>query len=500
MSEQENQPESTLPAQPANEETAGQEPPVAEAPTTVAPGAEPAATAVEEKKEEEKKPVRYELLEATPRAGSIVDIKFKVSYAEYDLKTQEFYKDLRQTVIIDGFRRGKAPVKLIQNRYHKEVKQDTLDHLLGNCAEQITTEKKYRVLRDFDRVDPEVVEGQDLVFAVSLEVYPHIDPQGYDQFDVTVDVHAVEEAAVAGEIEKLRRRHGTYQAAELLAYEPGHGIVLDIRVADDKAREIGDLTFKEQLFTHPEQSLPGEVAKQLHGKHSGDSFVVNIPNTRRSEGGVITSEQDTYHVKVREVRREILPELNDEFARDVGGLATVQALRDHVRKTMEAAQEQQVRELALEKIYEQLFERNPFDLPPTLVAEFQETLMREHSERLGRYGLRIEDLGDDPKDYVLRTQKNAERMARLILLNQALAEKEKIEPTEADVERAIAKKAEEEGRRPLAIRARLEARRELGRFRDDLKYDLVNDLLLSRARISKQFVAAEPKILTRPDA
>jgi trigger factor len=189
--------------------------------------------------------------------------------------------------------------------------------------------------------------------------------------------------------------------------------------------------------------------------------------------------------------------LNDEFARDIGGLDTVQALRDHIRKTMEAQEEQRVRELALEKIYEQLFERNPFDLPPTLVAEFQEMMIREHEARLAKYGLRLENIGNDPKEYVLRTQKNAERMARLMLLNHAIAEKEKIVATDADVDRAIAKQAEEEGRRPLAIRARLEARRELGKFRDDLKYDLVNDMLLSHARISKQVVAAEPKIVTR---
>jgi trigger factor len=497
LSEQDNQPESASPARPAEEETVGHEQPVAETSTAEAPGAEPIAAGTEEKKEEEKPPVRYELLEATPRASSIVDIKFKVPYAEYDLKTQDFYKDLRQTVIIDGFRRGKAPLKLIQNRYHKEVKQDALDYLLANCAEQIATEKKYKALRDFDRVDPEVVEGEELVFAISMEVYPQIEPQGYDQFDVTVDAHEINEAAVEAEIEKLRRRHGTYQAAELLAYQTGHGVVLDIRVADDKGHEIAELTRKELFFTHLERSLPEPVAQQLLNQRAGDSFVVNLPNPRRSEGGVITSEQDTYHVKVREVRREILPELNDEFARDVGGFDTVQALRDHIRKTMEGQEEQRVRELALEKIYEQLFERNPFDVPPTLVAEFQEMMIREHEARLAKYGLRLEDIGNDPKEYVLRTQKNAERMARLMLLNHAIAEKEKIVATDADVDRAIAKQAEEEGRRPLAIRARLEARRELGKFRDDLKYDLVNDMLLSHARISKQVVAAEPKIVTR---
>jgi FKBP-type peptidyl-prolyl cis-trans isomerase (trigger factor) len=123
--------------------------------------------------------------------------------------------------------------------------------------------------------------------------------------------------------------------------------------------------------------------------------------------------------------------------------------------------------------------------------------MQEHEERLMALGLRIEDLGDDPRDYVLRTQANAERMLRVILLNQAISEKEKVEATDADVERAIERRAEEEGRRPLAIRARLEARKEMGRFRDDLKYELVNELLLKRAKINKQTIGTESKIVTR---
>lgn len=473
-----------------------------------APGGEPAEAAVataesapaEAEKGKEQPPVRYELLEATPRAGAIVDLKIKVLHEEYDRKTQDFYKELRQTVIIEGFRRGKAPLKLIQNRYHKEVKQDALDFLLGNCLEQIVKEKNYQVLREFDRVDPEVAEGQELVFALSLEVRPQIEPHGYEAFDLTVDTHQVDDALVEAEVEKLRQRHATFQSAELLAYTPGHGVTLDIHVTDDKGNEIKELTREDLFFAYPERSLPEPVAQQLRGQRAGDLFVANVPNERKTEGGVITSQHDVYHVKVREVKRQILPELNDEFAQDVGGLKTIQELRDHIRKEFEHREESGAREQALEKIYDQLMERNLFDVPKAMVDEMYVRLVREHAERLRLLGLSLEDLGDDPKEYVLRTERNAERMNRVVLLNEAIAQKEKLVPTDEDVERAIAKLAEEEGRRPLAIRARLEAQKRLDQFREDLKYDLVNNLLLSRARIVKQYVAMESKIVTRDNA
>jgi len=279
--------------------------PQAEAAAPSSPETEQAAPPEAKPKEEEKIP--YELIEATPRAGSIADIKFKVERQQYDKKTEEYYKRLRQTVVIEGFRLGKAPLKLIQNRYHKEVKQDTLDELFGNCMEQIIAEKKYTIYRQFDRVDPEVVEGQDLVFTISLEIQPQLDPQGYEGFDITVDAVLVNEAAVDVEIEKLRNRHATFQTAELFPYTSGCGVTLDITVTDDKLNEIKQLTVEDRFFASPEHSLPPEVEQALRGQRAGELVSAQVANTRRSEGGVITSERDTYRVKLREVKRRALP-------------------------------------------------------------------------------------------------------------------------------------------------------------------------------------------------
>jgi len=505
LSEQESKTETSSPAQATGEtpedhlegssETAsgGESPQPA-----VAAGVEPAAATAEKEKEEP--PVRYELLEALPRAGSVVDMKFKISYEEYQRKMQQFFKDLRQTVIIDGFRRGKAPLKLIQNRYQKEVKQDTLDFLLGNCLEQITKEKGYAALREFDRVDPEVVEGQEMVFAISLEIRPKIDPTGYDHFELTVDAHEINEAVVEAEIEKLRHRHATYQTVEFSPWQPGLALTVDIQVANDKNSEIADLTRKDLFLTHPDRVLPEPVVEQLRDRRAGESVVARVPNVRRSEGGVVVSEHDVYYIKVLEVEREILPEVNDQFARDIGGFQTAQELRDHMRKELETREEKRVREEALEKIYASLFERNPFDVPQTLLTETSRNLALERLQRLREMGLSLVDLGEDVDSYTAHTRARAERMIRVVLLKEAIADKEKIAPTDEDVERAIALKAAEEGRRPLAVRARLEAQKAMDRFREDLRYDLVDDFLLAHANISKQLVSPECRIVTPGNA
>ena len=493
-------------AEPTVEVSESQEPPSPEtvpasesADSAVAAAAAPSVAETETKPEEAEKktpPVRYELLDATSRAGSIVDVKFKVPYEEYDRKTQDFYKELRQTIIIDGFRRGKAPLKLIQNRYHKEVKQDALDFLAQDCLEQITAEKGYGVLRQFDRVDPDVVENQDMVFAVSLEIRPKIEPTGYDRFDLTVDTHEITETLVEAEIEKLRHRHATYQVAELSAWQPGLALTADVHVTDDKGSEIPSLTRKDLFLRDPEKAFPEQVVEQLRGHHAGDLVLARVPNERQSEGGVVISQHDAYSIKIVDVKREILPELNDQFAQDVGGFKTVQELHDRIRKELNDRQEREVRAQALDKIYGQLFERNPFDVPQMLVSQTAKDLTRERLERLHGMGFSLEELGERMEDYAVQNVADAARMIRLVLLKGAIADKEKIAATDEDVERAIARQAEAEGRRPLAVRARLEAQKAMERFRDDLKYDLVDDFLLARANISKQYILPESKIVT----
>lgn len=445
--------------------------------------------------EEEEKKVAYELLDATPRAGSIVDVKFKVPYSEYEEKTAEFYKELRGTVIIDGFRPGKAPLKLIQNRYHKQVKQDALDFLVDNCARQVAEEKDYSILRDFDRVDPEVNENEDLEFAISFEIQPKLEPVGYDKFKFTVDTVKVDDAAVDAEIEKVRQRHATYQTSDVMPFERGHGITVDIQVADDKGEEIEDLTRKDLFLARPENSLPEQVVNELVGQSAGDTIKVKVPNVRKSEGGVITSEQDSYVVKVVEVKRRVLPDLDDQFAKDLG-VESLEAMREQFKEHLTSNQERQVRDDSLEKIYTELIEKNEFELPETMVRRVQAQMLHEHTERLRSLGFNLEDLGEDPREYVVRTRENAERLLRVMMLNQAIAEKEKIEATDEDMDKAIEKRAQQEGRRALAIRANLEAHKQLDEFRDDLKYDLVNDFLLGKAEIDKQFVSPEKKIDT----
>ena len=140
-------------------------------------------------------------------------------------------------------------------------------------------------------------------------------------------------------------------------------------------------------------------------------------------------------------------------------------------------------------------ERNPFDVPQTLITQMAKDLARERVQRLLRVGYTVEDLEEHIEEYAAQNFADAERMIRLVFLRGAIAEKEKIVPTDADVDRAIARQAESEGRRPLAVRARLEAQKGMERFRDDLKYDLVDDFLLARANISKQYVLPESKLV-----
>jgi len=467
---------------------------------TVSAGAEetPAPERAEETAgaEEEEEKVEYEIVEEKPRPGSVVDLKFKVPYKEYERKVNETFKELRRNVIIDGFRKGKAPLKLIQNRYRKEVERETLDFLAENTLLQIGKEKNQRIIRHFDRVDPEVVEGRDLVFSISLEVEPKIDPVGYDDIEITVDVHEIDDAAVEEEIQRIRDQAATFETVEGIPYQPTFGVVIDIKVTDDKGNEIKELTREGLFLSRPEISLPEPVAAELRGKRPGESFTATVENERRSEGGIVTSQHDRYYVKIREVRRKVLPELNDEFVRDVSGFETLDELRREIRKQLQVREDERFRDEALEKIYEILFARNPFDLPQTLLGQTQAELLRQHLTELRLLGLSLEDLGEDPKEYILRSKGAAEKLLRIFLLEKAIAEKENITPTDEDINRAIEKRAEREGRRPLAIRARLEARREMDRFRDDVRYEMVRDFLLSRAKINKQKAPRKPKIAT----
>lgn len=465
---------------------------------------EEAATDEAVEESEDDKPIPYELLSSETRPGSVLVLEFKVEYEHYEEKNKDIFDDLQEETVIDGFRRGKAPLGLIRARYRREVKDETINSIQQNVLAQYAEKEEPQVLSAPEPEEiEEVKEGEPIVFKISMEVRPSLESIEYGDLAVEVESRDMSDDAVEEQIENARQSRVDYVAkGEDGVIEEKDGLLLDVTVTDDREKEIAGVTNPEMRVVNFKEHLPEAVADALMGKKVGDTVEATAENTRENKAGAVISETDHYAVTIKEIQNAEVPELDDEFAKDMGEYETLADLRADVRKRMDEAEENRRRSDAMRAICDKLLETNTIDAPQTMVASSAQQLMQEEYYRLMMAGIDMRNLSEEQRAALFMSQQaNAELMTRHMILVDEIGRIEEINPSDEDLDKEIERLAEEQGRRPLAVRAQMEAQKQLDQVKDGLRATKVTDFLLEKATVTYKLAEeAKEEEATETDA
>jgi trigger factor len=312
-----------------------------------------------------------------------------------------------------------------------------------------------------------------------------------------VETQPVTDAAVDQRIEQMRAQNAVVENA------PADATVVEgdvLTVASEVYGEQGQLMenmSRPQWHLHAfREQLPAAVADQIVGKKAGETVEAKVENKATNRRGEEVTHEDTWKVTVKEIKRNRLPEIDDEFAKDLGDYATLDDLKAKVRKDLEEAEEQRQKNAAVGAIYGKLTEVNPLDVPASLESAQTYQLIMRDQDQLARYGMRLEHVIHDTNQYLRDQRATAAEMVHISLLLDEIAKAENLTVTDEDVDREIEKMAEQQGRKPLAVRARLEAQRQLDSFRNQVGRQKINDFLLANNTVTQ--VEAKPKAEEAP--
>jgi trigger factor len=328
--------------------------------------------------------------------------------------------------------------------------------------------------------DVNIEEGRPLTFTASFDTVPAFDPGDLSTIALQRPGVAIDEAAVRGALQRLRDRGARYEPVEGRGIADGDTVVLDLERRDGK----GDPdTHKDVSIELGAKANPPGFDAQLLGLEVGAirSFDVHYPNDYPI--GELPSTDVSYTVTVKGVKRRVLPELDDEFAKDLGEFETLEALKARVRDDLEheakLAADREVR-AALMK---QLAARVPFEVPASLVQ-------REIDRRLEDFARRLIDQNVDPRQAGIdwnafrESQRDVAReaVAAALALDE-VTRRQQLEVTEDEVGREVSRYAERTGRTPAAVRAALEKEGGLSRVYAGLRREKSIDFVMSRVTI-----------------
>jgi trigger factor len=436
---------------------------------------------------EQKENIPHTILEDRPAPGSRRALTVELPREEWERRLEEMFREWRKTAHIEGFRPGKAPVKLLQRRFQKEAAGEVVEKIVPVIVHQYGHDKGTTVFGIPAVTDFKSDEGQPVRISFEIEVKPELDPSGYDSVEVEVPRFSLGESATAQRIEEMRMQSATFEEADK-AIEENDAAVLDLKVVDAKGRTVEQEANK--LCYNFRQVLPAEVADALMGKKAEDTVEVATVNERRK------NQQERFTIAVKAVKALKVPELDDEFAKDLG-FDSLAALRQSTEENLKRTEERVRTDDAFEAVIAKLVEAHDFEVPQSLRDHVRTDMMRNDMNYLYQTGgVPRRFRGRSRDEYREELERDSSLRVKAMLLIDAIGKKEGIEATDADVEAALEERAKEEGRKPIAIRAAMEKRREFDQFKEQVRYDKVRQFLLSKAKVT--FVEPKPEPAETP--
>ena len=332
-----------------------------------------------------------------------------------------------------GFRKGHVPLSVLRQKYNASALGEAIDKLMNGDLEKYATDKKIR-LAGAPRADLGKWEiGNDAEYTLEFDILPTLPEIDLEKFTVTKKTTKLDEAEVDTAIENLRRARSTAekQPAEYVA-KNGDTAVIDFTGYIGKDAFEGGAAKMHHLVLGSGSFIPG-FEDQIIGHKSGDEFDVNVKFPKDYHADNLAGRAARFAVVLHEVRKHILPELNDEFAKSIG-FDTVAKLREHVRDILNeqyaAASQQEMRNELLDILADKI----KLDLPEVVVAQELQMAKNEHEHHHAHCDGKC---GDDCKFDEKKERKEAERRVKLGLILAEWGSANKVEVTRDDLQQAI---------------------------------------------------------------
>lgn len=420
--------------------------------------------------------VELENLGQVKRKLAIVVPKEEVSQ-----EMERAYRDLGKQAKVKGFRPGKVPRAVLTMYYRKQVEKDVSDALVRRSLQEALQEKNLDpVGMNWPEPLPPVREGEDYRFVVELEVPPEFTAENYFGLALTDPGAEVTEEMVEARLNEIREANALLQPVpEPRPVQAGDFVILDYQghfagQALEEAKgenvylEVGAGKFNRDFENNLLGLRPGAEAR----------FVVDLPPDFFNP--LIAGKSLEFQVKIHDIKERVVPELNDAFAQSLGGkFQTLADLREAVRQDIIKIKERERQARLEQQVLERLIASHSFELPPSLVWQEQETMLREQLAHLQQYNLNLEGL--DLQRMLEAVRPKAEFRVRSRLLLKQIAKQEGIQVEDSEVEAALQRLADSRGRTLAQMREIYRQQNLLEILRQDLLNEKVLKLLLEKA-------------------
>ncbi|HEY4879798.1 MAG TPA: trigger factor [Candidatus Acidoferrales bacterium] len=413
------------------------------------------------------------------------EIELEIPAENVTKATEKAAREIARVARIPGFRPGKAPVTLIRRRFAEDIQGEVLQSLVPEYLEKALDEKKMIPVTRPEVDQVEFKEGEPLKFRAVFEVLPEFELGDYKAIEVQVDPVEAGETQVDKAVEEMRDRAATFLPVEGRPAKDGDFVL--IKLNGTPVGE-GEPVEADNIMCHvgAEETLES-FTEHLRGANTGETkkFRTEYPADYPDEK--LKGKTYDYSVDVQAIKEKKLPEVNDEFAKEVAGEAAgvtnLAEMRKKILENLQASKEQQQSGQAKDRILEEIVKKHDFPVPQALVEHQMDIRLERAARSLAAQGVDPRTVNIDWKAMRSGQHDRAVNDVKAELLLDRIASAEKIDATDEDVDKELGLLAENSGESATTLRARLTKQGSLDRMKSKLRSDKTIDWLYRNARI-----------------
>ena len=378
-----------------------------------------------------------------------VKLSFDIDAAKFDAAMDKAYIKVRGQVTIPGFRKGRAPRKMIENMYGEGVFYDEafeliFDEVYGPAVD----ENKLEVV---DRPQVEIQQigtGKNLQFTCEVFVKPDVTLGEYKGVEVKKEHTLVSDEDVNAEIEKERNKQAAEVSVEDRAVAEGDTVNLDYSGSVDGVKFEGGTAEGQTLKIGSHTFIPG-FEEQMVGMNIGEEKDLDVTFPEEYHAEELAGKKAVFHVKVNSITETQLPALDDDFAKDISEFDTLDEYKADVRAKLEAQAAERDNNVFTNAVIEKVMANATVEIPDAMVERQIDSMVRNFEARLAQQGLKLADFikytGQDEKSFRNQYREQAEKSVRANLVLEAVENAEKFEATEEEIDAEIEKFAKQVG-------------------------------------------------------
>lgn len=416
------------------------------------------------------------------------ELDLEIPAEEVSKAIERVAKEFARVARVPGFRPGKAPVSLIRRRFADDIKGEVVQSLVPERVEKAVSEQKLTPVSQpqVDKLD--FAEGQPLKFRAVFEVLPEFELGNYKDLDLEMPAMEITDEDVNKALQEMSERAATFAPVEGREVQDGDYVQLKLVGTPEGG---GEPLRADSVLCHigAEETME-PFNENLRGAKIGEHKEFNVAYPADYPDAKLAAKTYQYAVEILGLKTKKLPELNDDFAKDVSDSGSLDELKTKLRQSLEAARDQRHKELLREKVLAALVKAHDFPVPDSLVEHQMDV-------RLERVVRSLAAQGVDPRavnvDWVTLRRRQRERATddvKAELIVDRIASRETIDVTEEELNHELEHAASHSGESTDALRARLTKQGALDRMKAKLRSDKTLDWLAQNSRIRTVAAAA----------